>query len=85
MNQKTRESPENTKKRKIAHILENASIQETDYDFKKGFEPQNRNTSNTSTVGLNKKMNTNVLIMYLGNKAVQRASPYACSGEIYRK
>ena len=49
INKKTCGSPENTRKRKISHILETAPNYSTDYD-KEGFALQNSDTNNASVI-----------------------------------
>ena len=52
---------------------------------KKGFSSQKLDTINTSVIGKRFKDNKKVLRMYIGNLDTKRASPYECSGEIYRQ
>ena len=49
MNEKTRGSPANTRKRKISHTSETAPTYATEYN-KEVFEQQNINTNNTSVI-----------------------------------
>ena len=48
INDKTYGSPENTRKRKISHILENAPTNATEYNNEKRVAQKNINTNNTS-------------------------------------
>ena len=85
MNEKTCGSPSNTRKGIISHILETAPTHATEYNFFKGFAQKNINTNNTSVIGKIVKTHMNVLLVYPGNVAVQRTSPYVCYGGSYRK
>ena len=64
-------------KEEISHILETSSRYTTDSDEKNEFASQNVDTRNKSVVGQNVKKNKKIMV-YIGNLAKQRASPYSC-------
>ena len=50
--------------------------------IQKGFAPQKLDTINISVVGKIVDKNNNMLLIYLGNVYVKRASPNTCSGKL---
>ena len=84
MNEKTRGSTAISIKIQTSHTLETAPTHNT--ELKRRFSQQNINTNSTSIfVHIVKKLDSNLLLMWYWNVAIQIESPYACFGKNYRQ